>query len=251
MLKIRPEQMEELSKVTLKAFEDDMVEHIKEFFPKYYEIMGEPTIRNVIQYGVDRAEEYEFTSQRDVCLYINLMFFLGSDFDVDPQLRWVEAILRDETITDPATRIDTLYDTATEYLDEVAGVNNGNLRRAILNIREIPIQDFSDSATGNIERKKIAMLRKVWPHKYEKIGEAVMARLILHGIESAGRYDITTERGIGIFIGLMFMLGSGFDTDPQFPWAAEILSDESITDQVTRTDRLYKESMAFLEKWLD
>ena len=42
MLKIRKEQYEELGKVSLKRFEDSMVEHIKEFFPKYYEIHKEP-----------------------------------------------------------------------------------------------------------------------------------------------------------------------------------------------------------------
>jgi hypothetical protein len=251
MLKIRPEQMEEMSKVTLKTFEDDMVEHVKKFFPGYYDVLGEPIVRDVILYGVDRAEEYDLTTQRDVCLYINLMFLLGSNFDKDLQLPWIAEALGDETGTDPSARIDRLYDEAMEYLDEVAGVNNENLRKALLNIREVPFQDFSDSATRTVDHGKIAALKKVWPHKYEKIGESLFRRLVLHGIESAGGFGITTERGVGIFTGLMFMLGSGFDTDPQFPWAAEVLNDESITDQATRVDRLHKESMAFSEKWLD
>jgi hypothetical protein len=48
----------------------------------------------------------------------------------------------------------------------------------------------------------------------------------------------------------MFLLGSGFDKDPQFPWAENVLNDKSIPDESTRVDRLYKEAMTFMEKWL-
>src|SRR5262249_39606812 len=46
---------------------------------------------------------------------------------------------------------------------------------------------------------------------------------------------------------LIFMLGSDFDTDPQYPWAATILTDPAVTDQMVRADHLFQAVMRLLE----
>jgi hypothetical protein len=250
MLKIRKEQDEELGKINLKKFEDNMVEHIKEFFPKYYEIHSEPLIREIIHYTIERAESYDFVTERDVCMYINLVLLLGSNFDTDPQLPWAIKILKDETITDPATRIDRLYDKAMEYFDKVAGTENEFLGRSLLRIRDISIQNFSQMAPENTIDVSVALLEKIWPQKCRELGETTLSSLFGEAAVSAKNYNITSERGIVLYTWLMFMLGSGFDKDPQFPWAAKILRDESIVDQGKKVDQLYNEAMTFLEKWL-
>jgi len=94
-----------------------MVEHLKKFFPKYYEIYGEPLIRQVIQYGIERAELYGFLTKRDTPLYIDLMLLLGSHFDQDFQYPWAIEILDDESIANPIEKADRLYDRALKYLD--------------------------------------------------------------------------------------------------------------------------------------
>ena len=247
MLKIRKEQNEELGKIALKKFEDSMVKHVKEFFPKYYEIYEEPLIRKVILCAVERAESYGLITEREVCLYINLVFLLGGNFDADPQLPWASAILNNETITDSTERIDSLHDMAMEYLDQVAGAENEYLGKALLKIREIPVDDFSQTPTPNADDIAAVQLQKIWPAKCQQMGKSTLRKLIRSAIESAKVYNITSERGIVLFSGLMFMLGSGFDKDPQFPWAHKVLNDKSITDQKIRIDRLYKEAMAFLD----
>ena len=47
---------------------------------------------------------------------------------------------------------------------------------------------------------------------------------------------------------LMFMLGSDFDTDPQLPWAAQILTDQASPNQMSRADRLYEKSGEYVAK---
>jgi hypothetical protein len=250
MLKIRKEQYEDLGKISLKRFEDSMVEHVKKFFPKYYEIYEEPLIRKVIRYAVDRAESYDLITERDVCLYINLMFLLGSNFDTDLQLTWAGVILNDEKIVVAFTRIDRLHDEGMEYLDQVSGIDNEYLGSALLRVREISIEDFAQTPTPNTGDIAAMHLRKIWRRKCQKMGETTLRKLIRDAIESAKAYNITTERGVVLYTTLMFLLGSGFDKDPQFPWAIAVLNDESIPDESARVDRLYKEAMAFLEKWL-
>ncbi len=247
MLKIRKEQIDELAKVSVKRFEDDMLAHVKEFFPGHYEIFGEPTVRRVIQYAVDRSEGYGFTTERNVCLYINLILLLGSNFDADVQYPWAEEILSDTTGADPAARADRLHDTATGYLDRVAGRNNAYYRRALANIREMSVQDLSNSASEKVDRTAFSQLQKIWPEKCQEMGGATLQQLVQLSIEFSQGYDITSERGILIYAALMLVLGSGFDEDPQFPWAEEILHDESISDEATRVRRLYDEAMALLE----
>lgn len=250
MLKIRKDQYEELGKVSLKRFEDSMVEHIKEFFPKYYEIHKEPLIRKIIQYGVDRAETCGFETKRDTPLFIDLMFLLGSHFDEDVQYPWAPEILTDESIADPISRADKLYDKAMEYLDQVAGIENEYLGRALLKVREISVEDFSQSPTANAGDVAATQLQKIWRRKCQQIGETTLHKFIRDAIEFAKGYNIASERGVVLYAALMFLLGSGFDKDPQFPWAAKVLNDQSISAESTRIDRLYKEAMAFMEKWL-
>jgi len=250
MLRIRKEQNKELAKVALKRFEDSMVEHVKKFFTKFYEISGESIVRSTIQLAVTRAEAYGFISERDVCYYINLMFLLGSNFDNDPQLPWVGAILNDKAINHPGTKAKKLYDETLAYLDKVAGPNDEHFKRALLKVSDIQLDNLSHSPAPNIEKTVSAHFQRVWPEKYKNMGQAILRRLILHGSKSANSYNITGERGVVTYAVLMFMLGSGFDSDPLCPWASAILNDDSIKDQNTRVERLYSEFMVFVNKWL-
>jgi len=227
-----------------------MVIHIKKYFPKYYEIMGEPTVRKVIRYSIERAETYGLTTERDVCLYINLVFLLGSNFDTDVQFPWAAATLKDEMIKGSVIRIDKLYEIAMDYLGRVNGDNNIYLALALRKIREVPFGEFSYAVSEDVVRKVISQLKNVWPEKCQYLGNSILHQLVQHGIKSARRYNITGEKGLVLYIGLMFMLGSGFDNDPQFPWATAVLRNEVLTEQSAKVERLHTEAMAFLNKWL-
>ncbi len=64
MLIIREEQMSVFEQVSFRRFEDSMVVHIKTFFPNHFTIAKEPVIRDVIRYGIERAEAYDFATER-------------------------------------------------------------------------------------------------------------------------------------------------------------------------------------------
>jgi hypothetical protein len=93
-------------------------------------------------------------------------------------------------------------------------------------------------------------LNRIFPEKYEYIGKDCVSKLIQIGVESAKGYGITTKRGVAISIGMMFMLGSSFDTDRLFPWTELILKDDTITNHDEKVNRLHTETMAYLEEWL-
>lgn len=93
MLEIRQEQMDVFDDYMLKKFENDLVVHLNTHFPQQCETMGETAVPEMIHHGIKRASTYGIVVENHVSRYINLMFRLGKDFDVDPALPWVAPIL--------------------------------------------------------------------------------------------------------------------------------------------------------------
>jgi hypothetical protein len=249
MLIIRDEQMEIFEQAALQSFEDRMVEYLEEFFPKNCTLLGEEKVRQIIAQGWERAIQHEMPSERGVRIYVTLIFMLGNSFDSDPQFPWAEEIIKDVTI-DEMTRIDRLYAKAIDYIDHAMGVNNHSLNEALRRLSSEHIEDFPSPDTPEFYRSVIQRMTRIHPEKSEYIGELNSRRLIQRGVASANKYGLTDGRGAALYIGLMFMLGSGFDTDPHFQWAASILNEPRLTDQSSKTKQLHQAAMAYLAQWL-
>lgn len=253
MLVIRETQVTVLEQAVLRTFESRLLEHLKEFFPKHCEILGEEQVRKVIRLGIERAKQYGLVSERDIHLYLGLMFMLGSYFDQDPQLPWAAKILTDENIVYPNHRADQLHNRAMAYLNQAAGRDSQYLDRALRKARELPSSALS--RTG--EDKQISfgdymlkLLYRLFFEKYEAVGDPNIRQMVRQGYQAARNYNLTGEPGIATYICLIFMLGSGFDRDPQYPWAETVLNDAALTDPTKKGESLYKSAMAHLEKWL-
>jgi len=246
MLRIREEQVTVFEHAALRNFEDRMIAHLREFAPTHSKILTEDEMRLVIRHGMKQAESHRFTSERSIRIYTEFMLMLGSSFDTDPQLPWAAALLNDEMMTEEVLRIDQLKEKSWEYFDEVLpdfGNVDGDARRKqfIEQIRELGKKGDEILSSFNAEfyQRTVALLNLPLSKKSEQLGERVLRKVINHGIKSAKSYGISSERGITLFIVAMFLLGSGFDHDPQFPWATRVLNDQSITDQKERVDRLF------------
>ena len=85
----------------------------------------------------------------------------------------------------------------------------------------------------------VVHLQNFAPHHWRVIGEQTGRHVIRLGIDQAKRYGFTNRGPVRFYIEMMFMFGSYFDTDPQYPWTAEALNDPENTDQMIRADRLY------------
>ncbi len=49
---------------------------------------------------------------------------------------------------------------------------------------------------------------------------------------------------------MMFVVGSGFDAEPQLPWVAALLGDPLPAPPAARADRLLHAVVEFLSAWL-
>ncbi|MCJ7821086.1 MAG: hypothetical protein MUP53_07770 [Bacteroidales bacterium] len=250
MLKIRKEQMATFRAAAFKRFEDDMVEHVKEFFPNHYRTAGEPIVRNVIQYGIERSQIYGFITERNMCLYITVMFMLGSNFDTDFFFPWAPVILKDKSETDPSVRADKLADTALDIMKRIAGENNIDINKALLTLSKEHTQIISQNITGNFAIHTKDLLQRLYHRKYAALGDRTIDRLVNEGRRTGADYGITSGNGQILLIVLMFFLGIACDRDPFIPWIKDILTDPAMEDQDKKVKRLYEESVNYIDKWL-
>jgi len=93
----------------------------------------------------------------------------------------------------------------------------------MLVIRDQQMQVFKDNAKKQFEAETIRHISRFAPKQYEILGEKTIGQIVRKGVERAEKHGFTNRGPVRFFVELMFMLGSDFDTDPQYPWVAEIL----------------------------
>jgi hypothetical protein len=258
-MKIRRELQGALERVAIEGFVDRLLDHLQVSFPRHRSVATEEDLRNTIRLGLDRARGYGITYQRGVCRYVELMLMLGSGFDVDPQLPWAARILGDSSEADEVSRIDQLHAEASDYLRDVASdyrdlagtKGNRGFLRELRRIRREGDDPLSPDIRRELIERLMAWIARVFPRKCQYVGEDDLRRLIRSGVASAEQYGMATVRGGATYVGMMMVLGSGFDVDPLLPWAGAILKDQSRALAARKVDRLSAEALSHLRRWLN
>lgn len=253
MLVIREEQMSVLSQAVARNFENRLLEHLQDFFPRQGQILGVEQTRELIRLGIAQAEKYGFETERDVYLYVGLMCVLGSYFDQDPQLPWAAQILADENIADPNMRADRLHERAMAFLNEAAGQESQYLDRALRRLRELPpsaLTRTGDDKQISFGDYVLKLLYGLFAEKYHAVGDPAIRQLVREAFQAAKEFGLTGEAGMTTYISLAFMLGGGFARDPRFPWAGAVLNDATLTDPKQKGEALHQSAVAHLEQWL-
>jgi hypothetical protein len=249
MLTIRNDQIQIFEKII--GFQNRMIAFCKEHFSLPYEMLGEDQIRNIIQYGMERAKRHGFEGPREMCIYISSMFLLGSDFDRDSQYPWVSKYLNQEEVPDPFLRVERLYDAILNYFDRVAGPENEIMLHALKKMQTVNFKTLSLAANKTKEQGIFELLTHIYPQKVQQHGRGNIEKLIQNGIQYANEYKITEYKNLYVYIGMMFFLCSGFDGDLQFPWASKILRDHSIQSENVKTEKLYRMAMILTNRILN
>ena len=249
MLKIRDSQMKTLEDAALQRFENELIEHIKEFAPKHSEVIEEEGVREVVRLGMERAGKYGFTKRGSIRFYVELMFMFGSDFDTDFQLPWAEGVLNNDQIKSEMERADILHEKMVEYLEQVAGKDKEYSLKALERLDKARIEEYR-TAGGDFDREAIAGLRSIYPQKYEYLGDELLQTLLQRAKDSARKFSVTSEKGKALFIALMFSLGHGFADDALFPWVKATMEEEKIPDPNERAERLERKMKIYLDRVL-
>jgi hypothetical protein len=117
---IRPEQVAFLAQASKQRFVDQMVSKLSAHFPKRTSRLGEPRLRELIEYGIGRAREYGIVRQRDVGRYLTLMMMFGPNFDQNKSSADLYGALRDTRLKTSEARTNTLCKFALMRLQSTA-----------------------------------------------------------------------------------------------------------------------------------
>jgi hypothetical protein len=118
----------------------------------------------------------------------------------------------------------------------------------MLVIRPEQMEVLKEAALRSFEDEMLEHLAEFSPPLFKAVGEEQMRKAVSFGIGQAKSYGFTFRGPVRLYLELMLLFGTHFDTDPQYPWAAEILTDQDTGSQMDRAERLYEKTMDYREK---
>jgi hypothetical protein len=116
----------------------------------------------------------------------------------------------------------------------------------VLVIRKEQMEVFYDATGGVFEDQLVEHFKLSAPHQFLELGEEGLRSVIKYGMDRADNYGFTMRGPSRFYVESMLILGSDFDTDPQYPWAFQVLSDQQTRDEVRRADALHSRLTDYL-----
>lgn len=112
-------------------------------------------------------------------------------------------------------------------------------------IRKAQIETFREAALRRFEDEMVAHSREFTPRLCEVLGDEQLRVALRQAMERAETHGFTNKGPIRLYIELMFLCGSDFDTDPQYPALGEVLRASG--DQMERAQTLHERIGDYLD----
>lgn len=247
MLTIDSETIQTLRDAAVRRYEQDLVAHVRTFFPNHYRLAGTDGVASLAQLAITRARSCGITSERGVCLFLNTMLLLGSFFNQDPQFRWVASILTGGH-AEADYRAATLAERAKDWFTIVAGLNNRALNRTLVQVHQDSEKVFRYPVQGEPMAHLVALLRWISPTKCDLLGAQTLQTLILDADARAPALRLVTAYGRTCHVAFSFMLGIGYYQDPLHDWARATLDGDLVGE--ARVAHLHTAALAALGDFL-
>src|ERR1700692_1106364 len=117
-----------------------------------------------------------------------------------------------------------------------------------MTIRPGQISEFERADAPHVAPRLARRAREASQKHCASLGEGVVKKAVRYAFKEAGSHKLVLASSIQLFLDLMFLLGRGFDRDVQLPWAAYILSDGPIPDEMDRMKMLHAAAIDYLNK---
>jgi len=117
-----------------------------------------------------------------------------------------------------------------------------------MRIRDAQIDELRKAPLQVFENEMVVHLAEFSPPLFKAVKEEQLRKVIRFGIAQADTYGITFRGPIRLYLELMLLFGSYFDTDPQYFWAGEILRDRDSAPQMERAEHIYEKTLDYREK---
>jgi hypothetical protein len=113
-------------------------------------------------------------------------------------------------------------------------------------IRAEQMEAFEEAARRNFEDEMVAHSKDFAPPLCDIIGDEQLRVALRSAMSRAKEYGFTNRGPLRLFIELMFLCGSAFDTDPQYPAIGNVL--RSAGDQMQRAQQIHDGSLEYMDQ---
>lgn len=115
-------------------------------------------------------------------------------------------------------------------------------------IRAAQVKVFEDAAFDDFVAELCRHSKEYSPDLIGTLTDEQLDAAVRKGIDRAKVYGFTNRGPIRFFIEMMIAFGAGFDSDPQYPWAEEILAKHEETEQMALSEELFQAAIPAFEK---
>lgn len=115
-------------------------------------------------------------------------------------------------------------------------------------IRNAQFKVFEESAVNNYILELAEHCRDYSPRLCKTLNDEQLHDAIRYGMARAEEHGFTKRGPVRFYIDMMIVLGSSFDTDPQYPWTSEILSKKDELTEMERAEALHEKIVIYLQE---
>jgi len=242
---IREQQMRALEAAQAGVFRNELAAHVRQIAPVHCALMGDAAVRATVALGLQRADRQRFTLRGSTRFYVEAMFLLGSFFDTDCQYAALTGPLFGDD--DEITRADRLYESVMAYADAALGPDRRFERQALNRAMQTPFEKLAERA-ARPAAVLVEAFRETYPEKLQTLGDTPITALIEKAHGYALEQGPPWANGALFVAEMMFLLGQGCFSDPQYPWIMETLRE---TGSELVLDRLYRQFAGFVRQAAD
>ena len=113
-------------------------------------------------------------------------------------------------------------------------------------IRSQQMKVLEEAVWRNFEQEMVEHARAFSPRLSEVIGDDQLRTAVRSGIARARTHELTRRGPIRLYIELMLLFGSGFDTDPQYERIADALGASE--SEMARAERIHRRHAEYLKE---
>lgn len=114
-------------------------------------------------------------------------------------------------------------------------------------IRKEQMDVFRTAALAAFEDEMVLHLGTFSPPLFAATGEQQIRKAIRLGISRAADYGFDHQGPVRLYLEMMLLFGSDFDTDPQYLWVSEILTTPALGSQMWRAERCFERIQDYLK----
>lgn len=184
--------------------------------PNWVKIMGNESISNTFDWFIDNIKTMELENRASYFLYLGTSLLLGGLFSEDIQYQGLMEDFNENIYRSESMRIEKLYQSVTNYEQNVIGTNKEFLLRAVEELGQLEVLRLNEE---HFDLDMFMVLKRFYPEKTAYIQPQYYHNLIEWG-KNRAQYDYALEHPNqwAIYIMLMFYLGQYFDDDPFLTW---------------------------------